>query len=61
MSLAQYLGFSWRDANPSGAASIEWYHRWIETGDPAVKQRILEYNEDDCLATGVVLEGIRAL
>jgi len=60
-SLAQYLGFSWRDTNPSGAASIEWYHRWIETSNPAVKQRILEYNEDDCLATGVVLDGIRNL
>lgn len=60
-TLAQYLGFKWRDTNPSGAASIEWYHRWIETGDPAVKQRILDYNEDDCLATGVVVDGIRHL
>lgn len=58
-TLAQYLGFQWRDANPSGAASIEWYHRWIETGDPSIRQRILDYNEDDCLATGVVVDGIR--
>lgn len=58
-TLAQYLGFKWRDTNPSGAASIEWYHRWIETGDVAIKQRILDYNEDDCLATGVVVDGIR--
>ena len=60
-TLAQYLGFSWRDADPSGAASIEWYNRWLESGDPAIKQRILEYNEDDCLATGVVVDGIRNL
>lgn len=60
-TIAQYLGFQWRDTNPSGAASIEWYHRWIETGDAAIKQRILDYNEDDCLATGVVVDRIRAL
>ncbi len=46
-TLASHLGFHWRDANPSGAASIEWYHRWVETNDKAVKQRILDYNEDD--------------
>jgi predicted RecB family nuclease len=60
-TLAKYLGFRWRDADPSGAASIEWYHRWIETADPSVRQRILDYNEDDCRATAVLLDGIRLL
>lgn len=48
--LAVYLGFSWRDPEPSGAASIKWYHDWCETLDERTKQRILEYNEDDCVA-----------
>ena len=60
-SLAKFLGFRWRDTDPSGAASIEWYNRWIETGDRAVLQRILDYNEDDCRATLVLLDGIRDL
>lgn len=60
-TLAGFLGFSWRDTHPSGAASIEWFNRWIQTGDNTVKQRILAYNEDDCRATRVVLDGIRAL
>jgi len=60
-TLAKYLGFNWRDTNPSGAASIEWYQRWVETGDPAIRQRILDYNEDDCLATRVVLDGVGRL
>ncbi len=60
-TLAQHLGFQWRDTHPSGAASIEWYHRWTETNDSAIKQRILDYNEDDCLATGVVVDGIKIL
>lgn len=60
-TLAKYLGFSWRDTDPSGAASIEWYQRWVETGDATIRQRILDYNEDDCRATAVLLDGIRNL
>lgn len=60
-TLAQYLGFKWRDTHPSGAASIEWYHRWIDSSDPAIRQRILDYNEDDCMATGVVVDGIMSI
>lgn len=60
-TLAKYLGFSWRDTHPSGAASIEWFDRWIQTGDHEIKQRILDYNEDDCIATRVLLDGIRYL
>jgi len=60
-TLASYLGFKWRDPSPSGADSIEWYHRWMDTGDKAVRQRILEYNEDDCRATRVLLDRIRGL
>ena len=60
-TLAKYLGFIWRDTHPSGAASIEWFHRWVESGDLEIKQRILDYNEDDCRATRVLLDGIRRL
>lgn len=60
-TLAKYLGFAWRDTHPSGAASIEWYHRWVGSKDTAVKQRILDYNEDDCRATRVLLDGLKQL
>ena len=60
-TLATYLGFTWRDQYPSGAASIEWFDQWAVAGDMAVKQRILDYNEDDCRATRVLLDGIREL
>lgn len=60
-TLATYLGFSWRDTDPSGASSIEWYHRWVEKRDDSIRQRILDYNEDDCIATRVLLDGIRNL
>jgi predicted RecB family nuclease len=60
-TLAKHLGFKWRDTHPSGAASIEWFDRWVQSGDREVRQRILDYNEDDCKATRVLLDGIRAL
>jgi predicted RecB family nuclease len=58
-TLASYLGFRWRDTEPSGAASIEWYNTWVQTGDHRHKTRILEYNQDDCVATRVLLDAIR--
>ena len=60
-SIAKWLGFSWRDTNPSGAASIEWFQSWLTSGDPAELQRILDYNEDDCRAMEVVLDALRTL
>ena len=60
-TLAQFLNFEWRDEDPSGAASIEWFQRWSESKDQKIKQRILEYNEDDCLATRVILDKIKRL
>ena len=60
-TLAKYLGFQWRDTHPSGAASIQWFDEWVKTGSPETRQRILDYNEDDCRATRVLLDGIRKL
>lgn len=41
---------------------IEWYHRWVELGDPEIRRRILDYNEDECVATRILLlDGIPGL
>lgn len=50
-ALAQWLGFAWRDPEASGEQSVWWYHRWLETGDRALLEAIVRYNEDDCRAT----------
>jgi predicted RecB family nuclease len=60
-SLAKFLKFSWRDPDPSGAASIEWFDQWVKTQDANVKQRILDYNEDDCVAMRVLLDAMRTM
>ncbi len=59
--VAAFLGFTWRDTEPSGAASIQWYHTWVESGDESVRQRILDYNEDDCVAMRVIADAVRGL
>ena len=60
-TLAQHLGFEWRDSSLSGAASIEWFHQWTETGDEEIRLRILEYNEDDCRATRVPRDALEGM
>lgn len=60
-SIAQYLGFKWRDESPSGAASIEWFNKYIESKNPKDLERILIYNEDDCVATMVLKDGLEKL
>lgn len=59
--LAQSLGFQWRDTDPSGTASVQWFHQWVETGDAKIWARILEYNEDDCRAMRVLADELRNL
>jgi predicted RecB family nuclease len=59
--LATFLGFAWRDTDPSGAGSIQRFHQWVETGSDSIRQRILEYNEDDCRATRVLVDALRGL
>jgi len=44
-----------------GASSIQWFDEWVATRDPAIKQRILDYNEDDCVAMRVVLDRMRRM
>ncbi len=50
-SVANWLGFQWRDRGVSGEQSVCWYDRWLHTGDRSLLDSILRYNEDDCRAT----------
>ncbi len=60
-TLAQLQGFRWRDPHPSGAASIQWFNEWCKDREPAKLQRILDYNEDDCLAMRVLKDTLAPL
>ncbi|UFS94640.1 TM0106 family RecB-like putative nuclease [Nocardia huaxiensis] len=53
--IAPVAGFAWRDPEAGGEASMSWYRLAVgyDGGEPDMSQRtrILEYNEDDVLAT----------
>ncbi|MDJ0679214.1 MAG: TM0106 family RecB-like putative nuclease [Xenococcaceae cyanobacterium MO_167.B52] len=50
-SVANWLGFSWREEDGSGDQSVCWYDSWLKTQDRTFLDAILSYNEDDCYAT----------
>ncbi|WP_267382864.1 TM0106 family RecB-like putative nuclease [Cyanobacterium sp. uoEpiScrs1] len=50
-SLANWIGFNWRDPGISGDQCVCWYDQWLKTEDHSLLSSILRYNEDDCRAT----------
>jgi uncharacterized protein len=49
--LAAYIGFTWRNPEASGVGSVLWYEDWLAFSDEKKLRSILEYNEDDTVAT----------
>lgn len=70
-AIAPIAGFHWRDAEPGGENSMAWYRAAVGADDPAgrpdplMRQRVLDYNEDDVRATAAIRdwlsEGARLL
>ena len=60
-TFAKHLGFAWRDTHPSGAASIEWFDRWVTTRDASVVSVFSTITRTTIAATRVLLDGIRAV
>lgn len=56
--IGHFIGARWRSDNASGLQSLVWRHQWEENRDPALKQRLVEYNEDDCVALRMLAERI---
>ncbi|MFZ2172716.1 MAG: TM0106 family RecB-like putative nuclease [Rhodococcus sp. (in: high G+C Gram-positive bacteria)] len=57
--IAPVAGFTWRDADAGGEASMSWYREAVGyDGDPdhTQRERLLQYNEDDVIATKVLRE-----
>ena len=48
---SSFLNFKWRHQKAGGGQSVFWYERWLETGDSAILEDIIDYNEDDVRAT----------
>lgn len=58
--IAPVAGFSWRDPEAGGEASMRWYRDAVgmdgEIPDDEQRERLLRYNEDDVLATQALRE-----
>jgi uncharacterized protein len=50
-TIAQWLGFQWRETGVSGEQCVCWYDQWLKTRDRELLNAIIRYNEDDCRAT----------
>lgn len=48
--IGRFVGATWRSPDASGLQSIAWRYAWEDGRDSAHKKRLLQYNEDDCLA-----------
>ncbi len=51
LAKSRFLNYRWRHEKAGGAQSIFWYESWLETGNRAVLNDIVNYNEDDVVAT----------
>ena len=54
--VATFLGATWTAANASGIQSLAWRLAWETSGDETLKQQLLVYNLEDCLALRRVTE-----
>jgi predicted RecB family nuclease len=52
--IARYLGFNWTEPQASGLLSIAWCRKWETTGWSAFKEKLLNYNLEDCSALTLV-------
>jgi len=62
--MAAHAGFAWRDDDPGGLNSQVWFAEAVHAESPparaAARQRVLEYNEDDVIATSQLRAWLRA-
>jgi uncharacterized protein len=52
--IAKYLGFKWRHADVTGSESMAMYLEYLEKKDKKILNKIIDYNEDDVIATRVI-------
>ena len=59
--VAGLLGAKWRTPSARGADSIMWRKQWEDTGDVAIKNRLMDYNQDDCEALHTLVSTLQRL
>ncbi len=59
--IGRHLGFRWSEENPSGIKTVMWRSEWEKTHEPSLKERLITYNTEDCLALQGVTEFVTAI
>jgi len=59
--IARYLGFNWTGPQASGLLSTAWRRKWETTGWSIFKEKLMNYNIEDCWALKLVTEFIYTL
>ena len=52
--IAKCLNFKWTAGEVDGRQSIVWRERWMRTGAPNLRKKLVHYNRDDCRALKLV-------
>ncbi len=59
--VAKHLGYAWSDRDSSGLQSIVWRSQWEKSGDPAMREKLVRYNAEDCDALELVTQTVTHL
>jgi predicted RecB family nuclease len=59
--IGEFLGARWSGASPSGIQTLVWREKWLRSGDPTWRERLLQYNREDCYALRRVAEFLDGL
>ncbi|OQA86508.1 MAG: hypothetical protein BWY28_02333 [bacterium ADurb.Bin236] len=57
-SVAPALGFNWRHKDVGAMESMVLYWEYLETGDQKKVAKVIDYNEDDCIAMARIVEAV---
>ncbi|WP_041710685.1 TM0106 family RecB-like putative nuclease [Prochlorococcus marinus] len=50
-TVANWMGFKWRQKNVSGSKALYWWIQYKNTLNDLFLKKIIQYNRDDCMAT----------
>lgn len=56
--IAKYLGHKWTVPDATGLTSLVWRHMWEGTGQEGFREKLVQYNWEDCLALKRVTEAV---
>ncbi len=48
--VARFLGFEWTEPDADGVHSMQWRRQWETTKSQSWKDKLIQYNQDDCMA-----------